>query len=54
MRLQISHAKLIKKNNRLHGGKIKNVKKMQSNIAELTKQFNNITGKKAKKFTLKL
>lgn len=56
MRLQISNAKANIPHSRIHGGRIKNIKKIASNIEQLTKQFNNITGKsnKNKKFTLKI
>jgi hypothetical protein len=54
MRLQHKNKKVFVPHSRIHGGRIKNIKKTASNIAELTKQFNNITGKKVKKFTLKL
>lgn len=55
MRLQISDKKAFLPHSRIHGGKLKNIKKIASNIEQLTKQFNNITGKnKVKKFTLKI
>ena len=54
MRLQANNKKVFVPNSRIHGGRIKNIKKIASNIAELTKQFNNLTGKGVKKFTLKI
>lgn len=55
MRLQFSDKKAFHPHSRIHGGKLKNIKKIASNIEQLTKQFNNITGKnKVKKFTLKI
>ncbi len=55
MRLQFSNKKVFVPSSRIHGGRIKNVKQIASNIEALTKQFNNITGKKKeKKFTLKI
>lgn len=55
MRLQFKNSKAFTPHSRIHGGKLKNIKKIASNIEQLTKQFNNITGKnKVKKFTLKI
>ena len=54
MRLQYSNKKIFYPKHRLQGGKLKNVKQVVSNIEQLTKQFDNITGKKPKKFTLKI
>ena len=55
MRLQYSNRKVFYPKHRIQGGKLKNVKQVVSNIEQLTKQFNNITGKnKVKKFTLKI
>lgn len=54
MRLQYSNKKVFVPNSRIHGGRMKNVQKIASNIEQLTKAFDNITGKKSKKFTLKI
>lgn len=55
MRLQVHNKKAFLPHSRIHGGKLKNIKKIASNVQELTKQFNKIIGKGAsKKFTLKI
>lgn len=53
MRYQVKFSKIHSKH-RIHGGNIVDVQKVASNIVELTKQFNNVIGKKPKKFVLKI